>query len=109
MEEFDFIGPNDRPALVAVSTPEWLESVKAALVEQGYKVHCIQGHDKFSSRFHQTNYQVVVIEDIFGGTPPDQNTSLQFLQRMPTAQRRHCAMLLLGSQFETLNALQAFA
>ena len=68
-EEFDFIGPNDLPALVAVTNPEALAAVKATLVEMGYKVHVVETHIQFETRYNQINYQVVVIEDTFAGQP----------------------------------------
>jgi hypothetical protein len=108
-EEFDFIGPNDLPALVAISTPEAQAAVKTILLEMGYKVHLVETHLQFETRYNQINYQVVVIEDIFAGNPAEPNPSLQFLQQLPMAQRRYAVFFLLGGAFETLNTLQAFA
>jgi hypothetical protein len=108
-EEFDFIGPNDLPALVAVSTPEVLATVKDTLAAMGYKVHIVESHLQFETRYNQINYQVVVIEDIFAGNPLQDNPSLQFLQGLPMAQRRYAVIFLLGGAFETLNTLQAFS
>jgi len=108
-EEFDFIAPTDKPALLAISTVEWLDLTRAALLELGYKVHVVESHAQFHSRFHQANYEVVVMEEMFGGCGPGDNASLQTLQRMSMVQRRHATVLLIGDAFETLNALQAFA
>jgi hypothetical protein len=108
-EEFDFIGPNDLPALLAVSTPDAQAAVKTILLEMGYKVHVVETHLQFETRYNQINYQVVVIEDIFAGSPQQNNPSLQFLQQLPMAQRRYACVFLLGGGFETLNTLQAFA
>ena len=108
-EEFDFIGPNDLPALVAVSTPAVQAAVKAVLLEMGYKVHLVETRIQFETRFNQINYQVVIIEDIFAVNPMEANPSLQFLQQLPMAQRRHATFFLLGGAFETLNTLQAFS
>jgi len=108
-EEFDFIGPNDLPALVAVSTPAVQADVKAVLLEMGYKVHVVETHLQFQTRYQQINYQVVVIENPFAGTPAEDNASLQFLQQLPMIQRRHAVFFLLGGSYETLNTLQAFA
>ena len=108
-EEFDFIGPNDLPALVAVTNPEALAAVKSILAEMGYKVHVVETHLQFETRYNQINYQVVVREDIFAGNPLEDNPSLIFLQRLPMAQRRYATLFLLGGSFETLNTLQAFA
>jgi len=108
-EEFDFIGPNDLPALLAVSTPEAQATVKTILLEMGYKVHVVETHIQFETRYNQINYQVVVIEDIFAGSPLEDNASLHYLQQLPMAQRRYASLFLLGGGFETLNTLQAFS
>ena len=108
-EEFDFIGPNDQPALVAITNAEALAAVKTILAEMGYKVHVVETHLQFETRYNQINYQVVVIEDIFATNPLDVNPSLQFIQGLPMAQRRYATVFLIGGAFETLNTLQAFA
>jgi hypothetical protein len=50
MEEFDIIGPSDRPALLAISTPEVLAMVKTSLTELGYKVHMVENFEQFDLR-----------------------------------------------------------
>jgi hypothetical protein len=107
-EVFDFLSPTDKPALLAISTPEWLSMAQAALVELGYKVHAIAAHDEFPGRYSQVQYQVVIIEELFGGTIPTENITLQYIQRLPMNQRRHSVICLLSDAYETLNALQAF-
>jgi hypothetical protein len=107
-DQFDFISPTDKPALVAITTPEWLSIAEAALMEVGYKVHCIANHSEFPGRFSQVPYQVVIIEEQFTGTPVNENLTLQTLQKMPMAQRRHATTILVGSSYQTFNALQAF-
>ena len=75
-EEFDFVGPNDLPALLAISNPQALAAVKNTLVEMGYKVHVVETHIQFETRYNQINYQVVVMEDTFAGNPMEPNPSL---------------------------------
>lgn len=106
--EFEFIGPNDKPALLALSTPEWLDAAKNVLTEIGYKVHAASNHDDFINRFGRLQYQVVILEELFASNTPQENVTLQYVQSMPMAQRRHSAFVLLGSGFATLNAMQAF-
>src|SRR4051812_46697126 len=109
MDEFDFISPVDRPALLAISNPEHLAQTRSALVDMGYKVHTVESHSQFSTRYNQVNYHVVIIEENFAGSAPGENHSLRNIQRMPMVQRRHATFLLIGDQFETLNSMQAFA
>lgn len=109
MEEFDFISPVDRPALLAISNPENLAQTRAALSDMGYKVHNVETHSHFNSRFNQVNYHVVIIEESFGHNAGGENHTLRLIQRMPMIQRRHAVFLLIGENFETLNSMQAFA
>jgi hypothetical protein len=109
MEEFDFIGPNDEPALLAISSPEALKTVKEGLVQMGYKVHVVDSHPQFETRYNQVNYKVVVIEETFAGSNVLDNASLRMIQGLPMNQRRYAVFFLIGQTFESLNTLQAFA
>jgi CheY-like chemotaxis protein len=105
---FDFISTGDKPALIAFSTPEWLETAKSTLSELGYKVHTAATHSDFLTRFTQVQYQVVVIEELFGGHTIDENQALKALQTMPVNQRRHTTIILLGDSFQTFTPMEAF-
>ena len=106
--EFEFIAPGDKPAMALLSTTDWLETSKAVLRELGYKVHAPPSHEEFSSRFTQIQYEVVLTEPLFAASNPSENLSLLSLQRMPMMQRRHAVVILIGNEFETLNAMQAY-
>lgn len=105
---FDFVSTGDKPALLAFSTPEWLEAAKIALDELGYKVHTAATHSDFLTRFTQVQYQVVVMEELFGAHTLDENQSLRALQVMPVSQRRHTTVILLGNSFQTFAPMEAF-
>ena len=107
-DEFDFISAADKPALLAFSTPEWLETSKAALVELGYKVHTAATHSDFLIRFSQIRYHVVIVEELFAANTFEENSTLHTLRHMPMNQRRHAAVILLGSSFQTFTPQQAF-
>ena len=51
MHELEFIGPNDKPALLALSTPEWLDAAKNVLTEIGYKVHAASNHNDWNAAY----------------------------------------------------------
>lgn len=105
---FDFVSTADRPALIAFSTPEWLETAKGALVELGYKVHTAATHTDFLVRFGQVRYQVVIIEELFGANVVEENLTLKAIQQMPVNQRRHATIILLGNSFQTFTPMEAF-
>src|SRR5262245_38288922 len=106
--KFDFISATDKPALLAFSTPEWLEAAKTALTELGYKVHTAATHGDFLIRFSQIRYQVVIVEELFAAASIVENQTLQALQNMPMSQRRHATVILFGDSFQTFTPLQAF-
>jgi hypothetical protein len=106
--EFDFISATDKPALLAFSTPEWLDAVKLACQELGYKVHTAATHSDFLIRFSQVRYQVVIVEERFAANTLEENLTLQALQQMPMEQRRHATIVLLGESFQTFTPMQAF-
>jgi hypothetical protein len=105
---FDFVTAEDRPALIAFSTPEWLETAKTALQELGFKVHTAATHSDFQLRFTQVLYQVVIVEERFAANNIEENLTLTALQNMPVNQRRHATILLLGDSFTTFTPMEAF-
>ncbi len=107
-ERFEFISATDKPALLAFSTPEWLEAARAALMELGYKVHTAATHSDFLVRFSQIRYQVVVIEELFAANEITENLTLRALQNLPMNQRRHATVVLFGNSFQTFTPMQAF-
>jgi hypothetical protein len=105
---FDFVSSNDKPALIAFSTPEWLETTKVALQELGYKVHTAATHSDFLMRFSQARYQVIIVEELFGANTPEENLTLKALQNMTMNHRRHATILLIGDTFQTFTPMEAF-
>ena len=106
--KFEFLAASDKPALLAFSTPEWLETARGALTELGFKVHTAATHGDFLIRFSQVRYQVVILEERFAANDISENLTLQALQSMPMNQRRHTTVVLLGDSFQTFTPMQAF-
>ena len=106
--EFDFLTPDDKPALLGLSTPELQDTAKTALDQLGYKVHVAANHGEFLHKFAQVPYNVVILEEMFSSATPEENESLLTLQRMPMNMRRHAVVVLFGFSLATFNPLQAF-
>ena len=107
MADFELITAKDKPALLALTNPDWLDAAKNALHEMGYKVHVANNHEEFLANFYQIPFQMVVIEEYFAANVPEENLSLLELQNMPMGQRRHAAVVLVGDSYVTFNPLQA--
>lgn len=105
---FDFVGSGDKPALIAFSTPVWLDTAKAALQDLGYKVHTAATHSDFLLRFSQAQYQVVLVEELFGANTVEENLTLTALQNMASHMRRHATILLIGDSYQTFAPMEAF-
>ena len=106
--EFDFLTPTDKPALIGLSTPEVQDTARACLTQLGYKVHSAVNHGEFLHKFAQAAYNVVILEDLFASTRPEENESLITLQVMGMNLRRHTVVILFGIEMATFNPLQAF-
>ena len=105
---FDFVSTEDKPALIAFSTPEWLDTTRTTLQELGYKVHTAATHSDFLVRFSQVHYELVVVEELFGANTIEENMTLKALQQMPMNQRRYATIVLLGNSFQTFTPMEAF-
>lgn len=106
--QFDFISANDKPALLAFSSPDLLETARTALLELGYKVHTAATHGDFHIRFSQIRYQLVILEELFCANEIADNATLESLKNMPMSQRRHATIVLVGDSFQTFTPMQAF-
>lgn len=106
--EIDFTSPNEKPALIGITTPAYLVAVRPQLREAGYKSQEAQDVSDFLTRYSLAQYPIVVIEELFSAPTAEENYALRTLQRLPMTQRRHSVVILLGETFDTLNSLQAF-
>jgi hypothetical protein len=106
--EFELITSDDKPALMALSTPEYISAAQAALEECGFKIHCVRTHEEFPPRYGQIPYQVVVTEERFAGSGLGANETLKYMQELPMPQRRHTTFFLIGQELETLHPKQAY-
>ncbi len=108
MAEFEFIRPEDKPALLAMCNEEWLASVQTVVNDLGYKSLPATDSADFFTRFASIQFQLVVIDELFAATTPAENTTLQSLQNMPMSLRRHATVILIGDSFQTMHPLQAY-
>lgn len=109
MVDIEIIGPQDQPALLAITSPEVLEATQRTLTEMGYKVHAAENHEQFVTRYDRVTYQIVIMEESFAGGNLLSNPTLRWVQNLPMNHRRDATVFLLGESLETLNALQAFS
>ena len=106
--EFEYLSPDDKPALLALCNAEWQASVEAIVKQLGYKTHAVTTPEDFLARFSAVQYQLTVMDELFCAASLAENTALQSLQVMPMNNRRHTMVILIGDSFQTGNPMQAF-
>ena len=106
--DLEILAPTDRPVLLGISSPDVLDYARGVLDQMGYKVHTAVNDEEFLDRFARVQYEIILLEDTFGGVLAEQNQSLLTLQLMPMAQRRHATVLLLSDTIPSLHAMHAF-
>ena len=108
MADFEFLSPDDKPALCLLSNESISTVVEGALRAADYVVHSISQPEEFLSKFTQAQYLVCVIEEGFGGGSLADNAALHEIQHLAMTQRRHCVFILVGDSFQSLHPMQAF-
>jgi CheY-like chemotaxis protein len=103
-----FITAGDKPALVGCSNTERVDAARRTLRDLGYKIHAVTSHADFIARFSRIRYEVVILEEMFAAEKVEDNLSLLALQKMAMNMRRHAVIILVGDNFKTYDAMQAF-
>jgi hypothetical protein len=98
----------DKAALICVEGPD-LETQKGILEEIGFKIHTAETAERAIERMRYTPYNVIIINEAFGGATLETNGVLRYIAPLPMAQRRHWFVVLVGNSFRTLDAMQAYA
>jgi hypothetical protein len=78
--EYEYISPEDKPALIALCNEEWQASVEAIVRQLGYKVHTVATPEDFTARFGAVQYQLTIIDELFCAASLAENKTLQSLQ-----------------------------
>jgi len=104
----DFFEVGDKTALICAD-PNVGEIVRNTLRELGFKFHTAESSDVAIERTRYNAYDIIVIQENFTGSTLKTNVILNYLVPLPMAQRRYSMIVLVGSAFKTLDAMQAFA
>lgn len=105
---FDFLEEGAETALLCEPEPDIRAKLNAALKELGYQV----GEPKSpidalkQMRFHV--FDVIVINEMFGTSDPDENNVLRFLDRLGMVTRRDIFVTLITDRFRTNDNMAAF-
>ena len=98
-----------RSALVCVDEPGRLKAVREALEDLNYYSSMASSVKEALSKLRYNQYDLVMLDEEFCGENAENNTILRYLQPMPMSTRRNLFLMLISSQFKTLDNLMAFA
>ncbi len=106
--QVEFFEIGDKTSLICTNAAI-AEPVRTTLREMGYKFHTADTSDVAIERTRYTLYDIIVVQEDFGGGTLQANPVLSYFSNLPMAQRRTSMLVLIGTAFKTLDAMQAFA
>src|SRR3954468_11879712 len=106
--KMDFFEIGDKTSLICVE-PEISEAVRTTVRELGFKFHAVDTSDLAIERARYNPYDIIIVQDNFGGASLKTNQVLNYFSPLPMAQRRYSMLVLIGTEFKTLDAMQSFA
>ncbi|MBF0343619.1 MAG: hypothetical protein HQL06_05235 [Nitrospirae bacterium] len=80
-----------------------------ALRELRYNIRVASDIEDVYDRLRYERFDVIVLNDNFGGGSSDNNEILEFIQTMPIAERRRIFVALVGNEYKSLDNMMAFA
>ena len=105
--KMDFFEIGDKTALVCADSNVG-DAVRGSLRDLGFKFHTAEAAEMAIERMRYTQYDIIAIQETFAGASLKSNAVLNYLAPQPMSQRRNSMVLLIGSTFKTLDAMQAF-
>jgi CheY-like chemotaxis protein len=98
-----------RIALVCEDDPESRTAAGAALEALTYTVEFPSNTDDTLQRLKSDEYSVVVLDERFGQSTPENNAVYKFFQFMPMSRRRYIFLAMTGKNFKTSDNMTALA
>lgn len=98
-----------KTAMVCEDNPEYQKAITSALGELKYNVEIASSAADSFDKVRFNRYDVIVLNEKFGGASPENNEVLKHFQHMPMATRRHIFLALIGNDLKTSDNMTAFA
>jgi hypothetical protein len=105
---YDVFEPGDQTALVAIDVPDLEKDVADQIADLGYKIHTGISTEDLLFKMRAHPYDIVVIEENFGGTKLQVNPLLAETISMSASQRQQQVVVLIGPSMRTADESQAF-
>lgn len=104
----DIFEPGDLTALVCVEQPEMQQQIAQQMTSMDYKLHVGLFAEDISLKLKTHTYDVVVIDEHFGGCQLSTNAVLYEAINLPSGQRRQQYFVLVGDSVQTNDEMMAF-
>jgi hypothetical protein len=105
---YDIFEPGDLTALICVEEPEYQQHLVDQLSSLDYKIHVGLFPEDISLKLKTHVYDVVIIDETFGGVPLQNNQVLYEAIHLPGVQRRTQFLVLIGTTVMTNDEMMAF-
>ncbi|HEU17840.1 MAG TPA: hypothetical protein ENO00_00440 [Deltaproteobacteria bacterium] len=105
---FDFVGEENKTAIVCESDQEIRNRIVDGLNQDGYFItEPASTRDALKSmRFHV--YQVIAVNENYETDNPNNNIILEYLNRLPISVRRNIFVVMITNRFRTMDNMAAF-
>ncbi|MCU0574329.1 MAG: hypothetical protein MUF52_05025 [Syntrophobacteraceae bacterium] len=104
----DIIEDGVRAALVCVWDTARSYKMEQTLRQLDYYVSTAFSPKEALEKLNRNQYDLVVLDEVYGGTKAGDNVVLQHFQLLPMHSRRHLFLCLLSEQLPTLERMSAF-
>ncbi len=107
-KSFDFIGEDCKTAIICELDSKIRQTVISALDQMDYKYKVAESARDALKQMRFQAFDMVVINEKFDSRDIASNGVLTFLQHLPMYTRRNMYVVLLSSQFRTMDNMEAF-
>ena len=105
---FQFIEEEGEVALVCEADPVIRKRVNDILTLMEYHVTTASDAREALKKIRYQNFDVVVVNELFGTDNPDENGILIYLERLPMDIRRNMFVAMIADRFRTMDYMMAF-
>ncbi|MFH2012264.1 MAG: zinc-ribbon domain-containing protein [Pseudomonadota bacterium] len=105
----DFHEEGEKTALICDDKQSNLEILITSLKDLGYIPSVAKNVKDVLEKMKFTHYNLIVLNEEFGGGTPSDNPVLSHIQLMPIVTRRNVFFALIGKEYTTFNNMMAFS
>lgn len=105
---FDFLEEEGLTALICESDPSFKKIWIEALDVMEYHSTVAENNRDALTKMRYHTYDLIVVNETFDTSNPDENSILVYLERLPMAVRRNIFVALTTNRFRTMDNMAAF-